>query len=72
MALGTSVALVVVGALSQAQLNIGAQGEDGLRRSPLTGSQAQSVAQRASLELGLAGAGAALGLGLGTTAVVLW
>lgn len=70
-ALGAAVALFVVGATTQAQVQ-GTAGADGRVRSTLTGSEAQAAANAASLQLGLGGAAAAVGLGLGTTAVVLW
>jgi hypothetical protein len=70
-ALGAAVALFVVGATTQAQVQ-GTAGVDGRVRSTLTGSEAQAAAGAASLQLGLGGAAAAVGLGLGTTAVVLW
>ncbi|MDP1828833.1 MAG: hypothetical protein Q8L48_36570 [Archangium sp.] len=70
-ALGAAVALFVVGANTQAQVQ-GTAGADGRVRSTLTGSEAQAAAGAASLQLGLGGAAAAVGVGLGTTAVVLW
>ena len=72
VALGVGLALIVMSATAQGQVNAGAMGADGRVRSPLTGSQAQAASGTASAEAGVGVASAAIGLGLGTAAVILW
>jgi len=67
----TAVALLVAGLQSQAQLSQGTL-VGGVVHSPLTASQAQATADRATGELSGAGVAMALGLGLGVAAGFTW
>lgn len=71
-AIGAGVGLLVNGLNTQARLNQGTLGEDGRLRSELTGSEAKSLNDSASLQLGLAGGAGAVGLALGVSAVIVW
>jgi hypothetical protein len=71
-AIGAGVGLLVNGLNTQAKLTRGERGEDGLVRSDLTGSEAQSANSSATLQLGLAAGAGAAGLALGVTAIVVW
>ena len=71
-AIGAGVGLLVNGLNTQAKLMRGERGEDGLVRSDLTGSEAQSANSSATLQLGLAAGAGAAGLALGVTAIVVW
>ena len=70
-ALGVGVGLLVSGIVQREPLN-GTVREDGIRRSDLTGSQAMTLNDATSVQLGIAGATGAVGLGLITTAIALW
>lgn len=71
-ALGAGVGLLVNGLGTHAKVTQGTPGEDGRVYSDLSGSQARSLNDAASLQFGLAGGAGALGLALGATAVVVW
>lgn len=70
--LGLGVGLLVNGLSLRQAVTQGAPAEDGRLRSDLTGADAQSTNDQASVMFGLAGGAGALGLALGTTAVVTW
>ncbi len=72
LALAASGALAWLGLSTRASLAQGQPGPDGRVLSSLSGSEATSRAQTASVELGAAGLAGALGLGLGVAAAVAW
>ena len=71
-AIGAGVGLLVNGLNTQAKVSQGTPGEDGRIRSTLTGSEANTLNDSASVQLGLAAGAGAVGLALGVTAVVVW
>ena len=71
-AIGAGVGLLVSGLGAQEKLKQGTPGEGGLVRSELRGSEAKSINDSASLQLGLAAGAGALGLALGVTAFIVW
>jgi len=71
-AIGAGVGLLVNGLNTQAKLSQGTPGEDGRIRSELSGSEAKSLNDSASLQLGLAAGAGAAGLALGATAIIVW
>lgn len=71
-AIGAGVGLLVNGLNTQARLKQGTPGEDGRIRSELSGAEASSLNDAASLQLGLAGGAGALGLALGVSAIIVW
>ncbi len=71
-AIGAGVGLLVNGLGIQGKLMQGTPGADGRVRSALTGAEATSLNESASLQLGLAAGAGAVGLALGVTAVIVW
>lgn len=71
-ALAAGVALLINGVSLQDQARASTTGSDGVRRSELPASKAQSVLDAGTLQLGLAGASGVAAIALGAVAIAVW